>query len=580
MANAFYFGDNLHILRDYIADESIDLIYLDPPFNSNATYNLLFRFPDRKRWSDAQIATFEDSWSWGEIADAQYRDLMRGSDRAAEMMGALHRLLGPSDMLAYLVMMAARLVELHRVLKPTGSIYLYCDPTASHYLKILMDGIFGAQFFQNEIVWRRYDRPKGSQHKARRYGRSNDTLLYYTKSDRYTFEADRIRAALHDDEIQQRYPHVDGKGRYMSGPLLRSASMGERPNLVYEFQGYLPGPAGWRMSYPKLKHLFDEGDFYFTSNGVPRRKVRPGVVAGNAIDNLWDDIGALSAHARERLGYPTQKPVALLERVIAASSNPGDLVLDPFCGCGTTLHAAHGLDRRWIGIDVSVQAMTVVGDRLGHNFPGIAYDVFGVPTTLEGAHWLAAKDPFKFEEWAVSRIGAMHSGRYRGDGGVDGTFFFLGDRTTDSRGIVSVKAGRNLNPGMVRDLAGTLHRERDRTRDPSAIAVLICAHEPTEGMRREALAAGTVETFIGAVPAVQILSINDVLEGKTVRVPAMYDSLSAAAGGRRRGKATAGYSDPTEIARQRQMLLSIPGSRQPVSEQSGEVMPESIKRAG
>lgn len=280
---------------------------------------------------------------------------------------------------------------------------------------------------------------------------------------------------------------------------------------------------------------------------------------GPVMGNVWTDIAPLNSQARERLGYPTQKPVALLERILAASSNAGDLVLDPFCGCGTTLHAAHGMDRRWIGIDVSVQAMTVVGDRLNHNFPSIRYNIFGVPTTLDGAHWLAETDPFKFEEWAVSGIGAMHSGRYRGDGGIDGTFFFLADRTTDSRGIVSVKAGRNLNPGMVRDLVGTLQRERQRTDDPTSVAVMICAHEPTEGMRREALIAGAVETFIGPIQAVQILSIKDVLAGATIRVPALYDSLSTAAGGRRKARSGAGYADPAEISQQRQMLLSILG---------------------
>lgn len=249
-------------------------------------------------------------------------------------------------------------------------------------------------------------------------------------------------------------------------------------------------------------------------------------------------------------------------------------MLDPFCGCGTTLHAAHNLGRNWLGIDVSVQAMTVVGERLRHSFPTIEYDTFGIPTTLEGAHWLALADPFKFEEWAVSRIGAMHSGRYRGDGGIDGTFFFMADGRTDSRGIVSVKAGRSLNPGMVRDLIGTLQRVRGHTEDRSAIAVMICAHEPTEGMRREALTAGVVETTGGDVPAVQLLSIRDVLEGRTVRVPVMYDSLSAAAAGRRRAKPGAGYVDPVQLARQRQMLLSIPGGgAAPIGDAAEGVMP-------
>lgn len=575
MESSFYFGDNLHIVRDYIADESVDLIYLDPPFNSNATYNLLFRSPDRNRWSDAQIATFEDSWSWGELADAQYRELTRSSSRVADVVGALHRLLGPSDMLAYLVMMAARLAELHRALKQTGSLYLHCDPTASHYLKVLLDGIFGAQNFRNEVIWRRTN---AHNVKSKMFPRVHDSILFVTKSDKYTWNKTYME---YSPEQLSRYK-TDERGRVYTGQDL--TMIGGSADRKVSWRGATPPPhRSWGASIEQLEEWWAAGLILTKRDGTPRldgRKVFLDEKPGKQADSLWTDIQRIGNTAGERLGYPTQKPVALLERIIAASSNPGDVVLDPFCGCGTTLHAAHGLDRRWIGIDVSVQAMTVVGDRLNHNFPGIAYDVFGVPTTLDGAHWLAAADPFKFEEWAVNRIGAMHSGRYRGDGGIDGTFFFLADRTTDSRGIVSVKAGRNLNPGMVRDLAGTLQRERDRTDDPSAVAVLICAHEPTEGMRREALAAGTVETFIGPVPALQILSINDVLEGKTVRVPAMYDSLSAAAGGRRRGKGRTGYSDPTEIARQRQMLLSIPGSSRPASRQRDEVMPESIRKVG
>ncbi|MDF3906143.1 DNA methyltransferase [Paracoccus sp. AS002] len=428
--------------------------------------------------------------------------------------------------------------------------------------------MFGPARFQNEIIWKRNT---GKSLMKRRLSNNHDVLLVYRKSEQSTWNEDAIYTPCDPldlpEKTAQKYCHVDADGRRFTLDNLLNPNP-NRPNLEYEFLGVR---RVWRWTEERMLAAYEAGLIHQSGPGkVPRLKRYLDEMKGLPQSDVWTDILPLNSQAQERLGYPTQKPVALLERIIAASSNPGDVVLDPFCGCGTTLHAAHGLGRRWIGVDVSVQAMTVVSDRLRHNFPGIDFDVFGIPTTLEGALWLATADPFKFEEWAVSRIGAMHSGRYRGDGGIDGTFFFLSDRTTDSRGIVSVKAGRNLNPGMVRDLVGTLQRERQRTDDPTSVAVMICAHEPTEGMRREALSAGAVETFIGPIPAVQILSIKDVLAGATVRVPAMYDSLSAAAGGRRKARTSAGYADPAEISRQRQMLFSIPGGVGP-SDTNAEV---------
>lgn len=270
MRNAFYFGDNLHILRDYVADESVDLIYLDPPFNSNATYNLLFRSPDRSRWSDAQIATFEDSWSWGEIADAQYRELIRTGGRASELMVALHRLLGPSDMLAYLTMMAARLVELRRVLKPTGSLYLHCDPTASHYLKILLDGLFGADRFRNEIIWQR---TSGKALMTRRLPTNHDTLLSYQRSDTATWNASAIYQAYDIDnlppKIAAKYSHRDPDGRrYQLDNLINPNA--DRPNLTYEFLGVT---RVWRWTRDRMQEAYERGIVVQTGPGkVPRLK--------------------------------------------------------------------------------------------------------------------------------------------------------------------------------------------------------------------------------------------------------------------------------------------------------------------
>jgi site-specific DNA-methyltransferase (adenine-specific) len=575
MPNAFYFGDNLHVLREYIADRSVDLIYLDPPFNSNANYNLLFKSPDRKRWSDAQIATFEDTWSWGDLADAQFRETVAAGGKPAEVLTALHRILGQNDMLAYLTMMTARLVELRRVLKATGSLYLHCDPTASHYLKVVLDGVFGPAQFRNDITWKR----TSSHGDSRTWSRVADNILFYTASDEFTWNIPREEYQA--GYLSSKYRHDDGDGRLYQ--LDNMTSPNPRPNMTYEWRGFPPPQAGWRYSLETMSRLDHEGRIWYPTrpDGThdhtrrPRLKRYLGEMAGPVRGAIWTDIAPLNSQARERLGYPTQKPLALLERILAASSREGDVILDPFCGCGTALHAAEKHGRSWVGIDVAVQAMQVVGDRLREAFPAIRYDVFGLPADADSALWLAARDPFKFEEWACSRIGAMHSGRYRNDGGIDGTFFFLHGRDAPSRGIVSVKAGRNLNPGMVRDLVGTLQRERRMASSPHDIAVLVTAHQPTSGMLDEARKAGKVETLHGEISAVQILSVADIFAGRTVQVPLMLNTVTAAAQGRRKGREAA-YIDPREIFRQRQMLFSFAGTQ--ATSARPQVMPEQRQR--
>lgn len=346
-------GDNLHIMRG-MNSGCVDLIYLDPPFNSNRTY-------EAPIGSKAAGASFKDAWTLDDVDVHEHGELADRNPAAYAVIEAARQAHG-KGMMSYLIFMAVRLMEMRRLLKGTGSIYLHCDPTASHYLKLLMDGIFGRGNFQNEIVWKRYNRPKGSQHKSRRFGRSSDVLIFYAMGGEHTFQP--IHVSLSKDEIAKRFSSMDENGRYMSGPLLRSASMGDRPNLVYEFQGYTPGPWGWRMELRKLQEIYDRGDFYFTSRGVPRRKFRPHETEGVMIDNVWTDIDALNAHDQERLGYPTQKPLALLDRIIKASSNERDVVLDPFCGCATALVAADRLNRQWVGIDLSELAIKLVNDRI------------------------------------------------------------------------------------------------------------------------------------------------------------------------------------------------------------------------
>lgn len=515
MTNALYYGDNLDVLPASIADESVDLIYLDPPFNSNASYNVLFKSPTGVD-SPAQIEAFEDTWHWGPEAEGAFDQVMQsGKTDAADMLRAVRSFLGENDMMAYLAMMAIRLIELNRVLKPTGSLYLHCDPTASHYLKIILDGVFGKEQYINEIIWRRYSRPKGSQFEARRFGNSTDTIFFYGKSNDYKFYLSRIKTAIDDEEAEKRYNLSDEHGPYYSGPLLRSSSMGVRPNLVYAYKKFTPGPSGWRMTKSKLTALDARGDMFWTSSGIPRRKVRPGEDPGITTDNLWTDIEALGAQAAERLGYPTQKPLALLERIISVSSNPGDIVLDPFCGCGTAVHAAQKLGRQWIGIDITHLAVSLIERRLKDAFPGIAFEVHGTPKDIDGARDLAIRDKYQFQWWAVSLIDAQpYGGKKKGaDSGIDGLIYFRSDAKTTERAIVSVKGGEHVGVPMIRDLKGVLEREK------APIGVFLTLAPPTHPMIAEAASTGFYELGGRKYPRLQIITIEDALKGEKPAIP-------------------------------------------------------------
>lgn len=328
MANRLYYGDNLQVLRDHVADESVDLIYLDPPFNSNATYNVLFKAPDGHE-SKAQIEAFDDTWHWTEAAESAYWEVLRGPNtEAARMLEAMRGFLGENDMMAYLAMMAIRLIELHRVLKPTGSLYLHCDPTASHYLKILLDSVFGASRFENEIVWQRTNT---KAHAFTRFSSSHDIILYYRKSDKYAWNPQFLPHS--ESYIKSHYSNVEEETgrRYTLGDCTNPNP--NRPNLTYEWNGVVKV---WRWTKEKMQQMHDEGRLVYTKSGAPRYKRYLDEMKGTPVSSVWTDIHPINSQAQERLGYPTQKPVALLERIISASSNPGDVVLDPFCGCGTT----------------------------------------------------------------------------------------------------------------------------------------------------------------------------------------------------------------------------------------------------
>jgi site-specific DNA-methyltransferase (adenine-specific) len=528
--NTLFYGDNLEWLRDRsrFPDACVDLIYLDPPFKSNRDYNILFK--DRSgSESAAQVRAFEDSWEWGDEADETFIDLtQRGfaPGRVQEVLVALRALLGTNDLLAYLVMMAARLVELHRVLKPTGSLYLHCDSTASHYLKLLLDATFGVRNFRSEIVWLRSRNPKGSQHDLKRYSPDTDTIFFYAKSDKTVFHESRIRRPLTPDELREKYSRRDERGPWIDGPILRSGSMGDRPNLAYEYNGFHPGTAGWRVTPEKLRELDARDCIDWPAGGKPRRKLRPEDDPGVPVGTCWTDIPSLNSQSAERLGYPTQKPVALLSRIIEASSNPGDVVLDAFCGCGTTIDASQRLGRRWVGIDVTILAVDLIRKRIDATFgPEVAnaIDLYGVPNEPAAARALFEKDPFEFERWAVTMVDGQPNERskQRGDRGIDGVVRFAAEFSREGlirrigRSLVSVKGGRQLNTSMVRELRGTVERER------AEMGLLLTLNQPTDGMRDEARRAGRYvwSWNNAAFPKLQITTVEDLLSNRKPEMP-------------------------------------------------------------
>ncbi len=513
MANKLFYGDNLDVLRQHVETESVDLVYLDPPFNSNANYNILFKSRTGDG-ADAQIEAFEDTWHWNDKAEDAFDQVMRsGRTGASELLRAMRGFLGDNDMMAYLAMMAIRLIELHRVLKPTGSLYLHCDPTASHYLKLLLDGVFGARNYLNEVSWRRTsakaDYQQGAVHFPRlrdvifRYGKSTSGLIFNQPFGSYT-----------EQYAASKYPHRDAEGRRyglwdMSGP--GGASKG---NAHYEVMGVT---RYWRYSKENMDRLLADGRVVQPSPGaVPRYKRYLDEMPGIPLGDDWGDIPPINSQAQERLGYPTQKPLALLERIIAASSDEGDVVLDPFCGCGTAVHAAQKLGRRWIGIDVTHLAISLIEKRLKDAFPGIAFDVIGTPKDLASALDLAGRDKYQFQWWAVSMVDALpFGGRKKGaDGGIDGIIYFKPDGKRTEKALVSVKGGGNVGVNMIRDLHSAMEREK------APIGVFITAALPTRPMETEAAAVGRFEDEWGRTyPRLQILTLAELFQGRKPAIP-------------------------------------------------------------
>ena len=532
--NLLYYGDNLDVLKRYIKDETVDLVYLDPPFNSNTNYNVLFAEKDGSK-AASQIQAFSDTWAWNQESESAFAEIVTAGGRVADCLQAFRTFLGECDMLAYLVMMAPRLMELRRTLKSTGSIYLHCDPAAGHYLKMLMDAVFGPVNFRNEIIWKR----TSGHSDAIGYGSVHDTILFYTRSALARWND--IFQPYDDGYVEQYYRYTDNDGRrWMSDNIGAAGLTGGGYNYEWKgVQGY------WRCPISTMERLDTEGRIYYTKNGIPRRKRYLDEAKGMPAQDIWTDVQALRSWHQERLGYPTQKPQALLERIISASSNPGDVVLDPFCGCGTTIAAAQALGRPWIGIDITHLAITLIKQRLKDSF-GIEqvvratpsgkgetakvgeaaaeygqatkrpFHVVGEPASEPDAAALAASDPYQFQWWALGLVGARPVEQKKGaDKGIDGRIVFQGDKPGSFESVIlSVKAGKT-GAAHIRDLKGVLEREK------AAIGVLISMQEATSPMKTEAVTAGFYESALWGrkYPKIQLFTVAELLAGRTIEMP-------------------------------------------------------------
>ena len=560
MPNALFYGDNLAVLREHVADESVDLVYLDPPFNSNASYNVLFREKTGEE-SPAQIRAFTDTWEWTQETELTFEQDIIGNPSVPpavkDMITAFRQFIGRNAMMAYLVMMAPRLVEMRRVLKPTGSIYLHCDPTASHYLKLLMDAVFGADNFRSEIVWRR----NNAHNKiTKQYGPIHDTILFYSKGREFFFKPGT--RPLMRGYVADWFTNEDERGRYrtnmLTGPGTRSGTSGQ------PWGGFDPSsvgrhwaiPASLRSLLPEssvewttqkvLDFLNESGVIYIPRDGEGQPKYKQYVGSGSPYQDIWayqpytggtlyqanecidEDVKWLE-RGEERLGYPTQKPIGLLERIVSTSSNEGDVVLDPFCGCGTAVAAAHKLGRQWLGIDITHLAVALMKNRLKTAFDldaGADYQVVGEPQDEGSARALWEQDPYQFQFWAVSLLEAQPQSEQRrgADRGIDGMLYFIdGPRRTPHKVVLQVKGGRVSSP-QVRDLKGVVEREQ------AAMGLFISLEPPTRDMRQEAASGGFHHSDLWArdFPKIQLRTIGEMLSGNDFDLPPRPSSYQAA----------------------------------------------------
>jgi DNA modification methylase len=423
-----------------------------------------------------------------------------------------------NDVMAYLAMMAVRLLELRRVLKPTGSLFLHCDTTAGHYLKVLLDGVFGASSYVNEISWKRTSAHSDAKQGSAHFGRVHDLIFFYRKSASFKWKP--LWKPHSDAYVASHYSNADADGRKFQWDNITGPGGAAKGNPYYEVLGV---SGYWRYSKERMAKLIADGLVAIPPGGTkPRLKRYLDEQAGAPVADLWDDIPPINSQAEERLGYPTQKPLALLERIIQSSSGEGDTVLDPFCGCGTTIDAAQRLGRNWIGIDITHIAISLIERRL-RRFGAPNYTVHGVPQDLAGAAALAEADKHQFQLWAISRIDGAQpfkGGKKGADSGIDGFVYFKPDGKATERAIVSVKGGANINVAMIRDLAHVVDREKAK------VGIFVTLAKPTRPMITEAVAAGFYEPPHHAkVPKIQILTIEDLFAGKRAQLPLVDTSV-------------------------------------------------------
>ena len=562
--NVLYYGDNLDVMRRYIKDETVDLVYLDPPFKSDQNYNVLFAARDGTE-AAAQIKVFEDTWHWDQAAARAFEETVEQGGKVSEVLQAFRLFLGTNDMLAYLTMMAPRLIELRRVLKPTGSLYLHCDPTASHYLKLLLDAVFGLENFKNDITWKRTTTKSDYRQGATNWPRIHDVILVYRRDAKGEGTFTQPFAPYTQKYVDAKYGNIDKGGRAYMLDNLTAPGAGSRGHPKYEFLGVI---RYWRYNKEKMKKLYAEGRVVQPSPGaVPRYKRYLDEMPGIALGDVWDDIPAINSQAQERLGYPTQKPEALLDRIIQASTNEGELVLDPFCGCGTTVASAERLKRRWIGIDITHLSIALIKHRLETAHAGGAkYRVVGEPTTVEDAKVLAESDPYQFQWWALGLVGARGTEQKKGaDQGIDGRLYFhLGDTKTRQL-IISVKAGK-VQVSHVRDLLGVIGREK------AEIGVLLSFEEPTRPMREEAASAGFFESLWGKHARIQLLTVGELLEGKGIDYPRTSGSNVTLKAAPRAGAVEA---DPLHLFDQKEEVVEVEDDQPPPRK---KVLPRKKRR--
>lgn len=546
--NKLFYGDNLDVLRNKIASDTVDLCYIDPPFNSKRNY---FQIYNNQGTEDrAQAQAFVDTWEWGDEAQkgldwiTNIERLQSGklTEQTVDLIRGLEKVLKKGALLAYLVHMTLRIVEIHRVLKPTGSFYLHCDPTASHYLKLVLDAVFCGQGgdFLNEIIWKRKSGRGETNHKSSKYGNATDTILFYSKSTESFFESQfNMDAPGYQEYVEKAFRHTDENGRKYRIDNLASPSY--RANLIYEYKGYQPPANGWAISLEKMITWDDEGRLEFPKQKTGRIQRRRYLdeIQGRPVSNLWDDIDMISSQSAERLGYPTQKPEALLERIIKASSNEGDTILDAYCGCGTTVAVAQRLNRKWIGIDITYQSISLILKRLQDKYtdsgqwPAVQDNILldGVPRDIASARALATRKDDKtrkeFEKWAVltySNNQARINEKKGGDGGIDGIAYFLLDKDTNGKAVFQVKSG-----GAKRDTMATLNS--DRLREKAEFGILITMDSPTKAMLNEVAEAGKFKHPLlnREDDRLQIVTVEEILNGARLDLPmARQDAVKSA----------------------------------------------------